>query len=116
MISLILWTDTPMCSASFTCVSPRGPQYSSWRISPGWVGTLSAGIISNPFKSALLIKVLDSDAVPRLEAAPCGFDAVQEPRVMLEPVFEPVVFGLKPDQDARRLAMPGNDDVLLLGL
>jgi hypothetical protein len=66
--------------------------------------------------SASLFKVFDSDTVPRLETAPCGFDAAQESRVILEPVFEPVVFRLEPDQDARRLAMPGDDDLLLLGL
>ena len=46
----------------------------------------------------------------------CTFDALQEARIIQEPILEPVLLRLEADEDARRFAMARNDNVLLLGL
>ena len=38
------------------------------------------------------VEVFDADALARLQTASRGVHAAQEPRVILEPVFEPVIF------------------------
>src|SRR5216684_5666537 len=59
--------------------------------------------------------VFEPDAKSCAQAVPCLLDAVQEARVVLETVFEPVLFGLEADQHARRLAVTRDDDLLRLG-
>jgi hypothetical protein len=54
--------------------------------------------------------VLDPGPTSRAQAVSGLFDAAQEARVMLETVFEPVLFGLEADQHACRLAMACDDD------
>ena len=60
--------------------------------------------------------VFEPDATPCAQAVPRLLDAPQEARVVLETVFEPVLFGLKADQHARRLAVARDDDLLGLSL
>src|SRR5712672_803403 len=61
-------------------------------------------------------KVFEPDPTSCAQAVPCLFDAAKEPRIMFEPVFEPVLFRLEADQHARRFAMARDDDLLLLRL
>src|SRR5260221_9182498 len=56
---------------------------------------------------------LDSLAVPQATACPC--DSVEEPRVILQLVVEPVFFTGESDQDARWLAVARNHQRLFLG-
>jgi len=53
--------------------------------------------------------VTGPQTLPRL------FNPLQERRIMFEPIFKPVIFRFKADQNARRLAVTGDDQLFLLG-
>jgi hypothetical protein len=46
---------------------------------------------------------------------PRPLDSLQEPWIVLEPVFEPIFLGSETDQDTGRLAVPCNHELVLLG-
>ena len=58
------------------------------------------------------------DLLPLLEGP--VFERLRDPvffaRVVLDPVLEPSFLSVEADQYARRLTVPGDDNVLLLGL
>src|SRR5215470_12312741 len=56
-----------------------------------------------------------SKRVPRpAQAIARLLDALKEPRIALQPVFEPVVVRCEADKSAGGLAVPGDDDFLVL--
>jgi hypothetical protein len=60
-------------------------------------------------------KIFELDSTSRAQAAPSLLDTTQEPWVVLETVFEPVLFRFEADQHACGLAVPRDDDLLSLG-
>ncbi len=60
----------------------------------------------------LLGNLLQRHAPAGPEALPCSLDAPQESWIALQPILEPVVLRLEPDQDSGRLTMAGDDDLL----
>ena len=63
-----------------------------------------------------LFQVLQLDAASGAKAVPRLFNAPKETRVVLETVFEPVLFRFETDQRASRFAMTRDNDLLRLGL
>src|SRR3954453_411380 len=61
-------------------------------------------------------QLLQPRSAPRTQAAPRLFDAIQKAWVVFEPVVEPVLFRFESDQNAGRLAVPRDDDLLRLRL
>src|SRR5256885_5542590 len=66
--------------------------------------------------SVIALKVFQPDAAPGAQALARLRDATKETRIILQPVIEPVVLRGEADQHAGRLAVTGDDDVLLLSL
>jgi hypothetical protein len=67
---------------------------------------LQAHILAATDQSARLFRyVFESDPASGAQAAPRLFDALQEPRIVFESVFEPVLFRFEADQHTRRFAM-----------
>jgi hypothetical protein len=60
-------------------------------------------------------EILERNAAPAPECCAGFGDSAKELRVVLQPVVEPVVFCSESDQDARRLSVPRDDDLLSLG-
>jgi len=54
--------------------------------------------------------VVDGDTPAASEALSCPLDPTHEPRVVLELVVEPVLFGGEPDEDPRRASVARDDD------
>jgi len=54
--------------------------------------------------------VVDGDTPAASEALSCPLDPTHEPRVVLELVVEPVLFGGEPDEHPRRASMARDDD------
>jgi len=57
--------------------------------------------------------ILQLDAAPGAQAVAGTGNAIKKPRIVLQAVVEPVVFGLESDQDARRLSVTRNDYLAL---
>src|SRR5437868_2030646 len=70
----------------------------------------------NGWQERTLLQVLQPHASPGPETRARSFDASQEPRIVLQPIVEPVVLGLEADQHARRPAVARNDDLAVLRL
>ena len=60
--------------------------------------------------------VFEPRPAPRSETLPRLIDALQELRIVLEPIFEPIVFRSETDEYSSRLAMTRNDDFLTFRL
>src|SRR5438477_12873781 len=71
----------------------------------------SATLAAAAFRLSIDIKVVELNALARAQARPCTCDTPQETLVMLQLVIEPIVFRRETDQDSRRLAVPGDDDL-----
>src|SRR6185437_5440716 len=65
---------------------------------------------------SLRIQVIETNTASGAQARARFLDAAQETRIGFEPILEPIVFRIEADQDARRLAVARDDDVLLSGL
>src|SRR5262249_20349708 len=63
---------------------------------------------------SLAFEVFQPDAASGADTVTCLLNASKETWVMLETIFEPIVFGFKTDQNAGRLAMSRDDDLLPL--
>lgn len=61
-----------------------------------------------------MLHILEPHSVPSIERLTGFAHSTQEARIAFKPVFEPVIFGLEPDQDASRPAVPSDDDFLVL--
>ena len=69
--------------------------------------------VSDP-KSSAVPDILQADAPSRPEALPGRFDATKEFGIVLEPIVEPVLLGLKSNEDARRLPVARDYDFFSL--
>ena len=65
--------------------------------------------------AALSLDVLKRDAFASQKGGPGLSDLSEEGRVLLQPVFEPVVLGLKADQHACGPTVPSNHDLFSCG-
>jgi len=57
--------------------------------------------------------ILQLDAAPGAQAVAGAGNAIKKPRMVLQAVVEPVVFGLESDRDTRRLSVTSNDYLAL---
>src|SRR5262249_3399891 len=62
----------------------------------------------------LRFDIFQTSSTSRLKAFARALDPSQETRIVLEPIFEPIILRLKADQHAGRFAVASDDDVLLL--
>ncbi len=60
----------------------------------------------------LCVEFFDSNALTFSEALASTFNASQEPGIMFELVVEPIILRAKSNQNARRPAVPRDDDLL----
>ena len=58
-------------------------------------------------------ELLEASALPRLQGGASTRHPRQELRMILQAVFEPIVFGLKSNQHARRSPMARDQDLLI---
>ena len=68
----------------------------------------------NHVMAALRLDVLQASSPAGAKALARTFDAPKKALIVLQPVFKPLFFRLETDKYARRLAVPRDDDVLLL--
>jgi hypothetical protein len=70
---------------------------------------------SSPFGPAFVlaryIRKFRASAAP--QTLPRPLDSLEEPRIVLETVFEPIFIAGEADQDTRRLAVPCNHELVL---
>jgi hypothetical protein len=90
------WSYDFVCESTLSCLMPCVPSRCA----------------ETGHRPLFRFQVLKPDPVSCAQAAPRLFDATQEPWVMFETVFEPVVFRFEADQDAGWLAMSSDDDLL----
>src|SRR5216117_2628396 len=56
-------------------------------------------------------KVLQARSETRSDCCPCLRDSAEELGMVLQPVLEPVLLALEPDQDARRPSVASDQDL-----
>ena len=68
--------------------------------------TASLQFTQIPAVTLFSLDILDPDAAPLPQALSRVFDAAQEPRVVLEPIIEPIILGREADQHSSESEPP----------